>query len=252
MIMPAVFVGHGNPMNAILDNDYRRAWTSLGEKLPKPKAILCVSAHWESRGCAVTASERPETIHDFGGFPQALFDVRYRAPGSPALARRVAELLPKVNQDEQWGLDHGSWSVLVAMYPKADIPVVQLSLDTSKGGGHHLELARKLAPLREEGVLVMGSGNIVHNLPLFSFRPKPAYDWAARFDEKVKELIEAEDHGALADYEGLGPDARMSIPSPEHYFPLLYALGVRRKGEKVAFFNEAVESSISMTSVVVG
>ncbi len=250
--MPAVFVGHGSPMNAIQDNAYRRAWTKLGEELPRPKSILCVSAHWESRGVAVTAMDKPRTIHDFGGFPQALFDVRYDAPGSPALAQRVAKLVPDLILDEEWGLDHGSWSVLVAMYPKADIPVVQLSLDTSQVGAFHLELAKKLAPLRDEGVLILGSGNIVHNLPLFSFRHKAAHDWAARFDAKAKELIKKGDHDALADYESLGPDAMLSTPTPEHYFPLLYALGAKRKGETVRFFNEEVETAISMTSVVVG
>lgn len=253
MIMPTVFVGHGNPMNAIQDNEYRQAWTKLGQTLPRPKSILCVSAHWESRGAvAATAMEKPETIHDFGGFPQALFDVQYPAPGSPALAERATKLAPDVMLDDQWGLDHGTWSVLVAMYPKADIPVVQLSLDTSKRGTWHLELAQKLAPLREEGVLVIGSGNIVHNLALFSFRKKAAHDWAARFDAKVKDLIREEDHLALADYEALGPDAALSVPTPEHYFPLLYPLGLRRKGEKVSFFNEEVETAISMTGVVVG
>lgn len=252
MSMPTLFVGHGNPMNAIQDNEYRSAWTELGEQLPKPKAILCVSAHWESRGLAATAMEKPETIHDFGGFPQALFDVQYPAPGSPALAKRLESLIPGLQQDLEWGLDHGTWSVLVAMYPKADIPVVQLSLDTSKPGAFHLELGSKLAPLREEGVLMIGSGNIVHNLPLFSFRKKAAHDWAARFDAEVKELILAQDHEALADYEDLGPDAALSIPTPEHYLPLLYPLGMRKPGEKVRFFNEEVETAISMTSVVVG
>ena len=254
MTMPALFVGHGSPMNAIEDTSSHRAWAEMGARLPRPKAVLCVSAHWESEGAAVTASAKPETIHDFGGFPRALHETLYPAPGSYALAARVAELLKPVGVtlDPKRGLDHGAWSVLRAMYPKADVPVVQLSLDDTLAGPEHLELGAKLSPLRDEGVLVLGSGNIVHNLGMYDPRRREPYEWAARFDAKVKALIEAGDFDALAEYDALGPDAELAIPTAEHYLPLLYALALRRKGEKLAFFNELVENSMSMTSVVVG
>lgn len=254
MIMPAVFAGHGSPMNAVEDSDVRRAWSALGGKLPRPKAILCVSAHWETEGVAVTTGEKPDTIHDFRGFPKELHELAYPAPGSPELARRVAELLEPeaVALDAERGLDHGAWSVLAALYPKADVPVVQLSLDSTHGGPEHAALAARLAPLREEGVLVLATGNIVHNLSFYDPRRGEPYDWAARFDKKVRALIEAGDLDTLADYDGLGPDTELAIPSPEHYLPLLYILALRKKGEKLSFFNEAVESSMSMTSVVVG
>jgi 4,5-DOPA dioxygenase extradiol len=254
MTMPAVFAGHGSPMNAVEDTDVRRAWSALGARLPRPKAILCVSAHWETEGVAVTTGEKPGTIHDFRGFPKELHEMAYPAPGSPDLARKVAALLKPeaVALDEQRGLDHGAWSVLASMHPKADVPVVQLSLDSTRSGPEHAALAARLAPLREEGVLVLATGNIVHNLSFYDPRRSEPYDWAARFDKKVKALIEAEDLDTLADYDGLGPDTELAIPSPEHYLPLLYILALRRKGEKLSFFNEAVESSMSMTSVVVG
>jgi 4,5-DOPA dioxygenase extradiol len=253
-IMPAVFAGHGSPMNAIEDSPARREWQKLGETLPRPKSILCVSAHWETEGVAVTAAERPETIHDFGGFPRELHELTYQAPGDPDLAWRVAALLnpEPVAPDPRRGLDHGAWSVLAAMYPKADVPVVQLSLDMTREGTEHLALAKKLAPLRDEGVLVLATGNIVHNLSFYDPRRREPYDWAARFDAKVKALIQADDLDTLADYDGLGPDAELAIPSPEHYLPLLYVLALRRKGEKLAFFNEHVENAMSMTSVLVG
>ena len=252
--MPAVFVGHGNPMNAIEDSSFRREWTALGRRLPKPSSILCVSAHWETAGVAVTASESPETIHDFGGFPQALFDVRYPAPGSPALARRVASLLASENVrlDGKRGLDHGAWSVLAALYPAADVPVVQLSLDSSRPGADHYDLARRLAPLRQEGVLVLGTGNIVHNLGFYDPRRHEPYDWAKRFDAKVKKLISSRDHALLSDLKKLGPDAGLAVPTPEHYLPLLYVLALQRKEDTVSYFNEAVETSMSMTSIVIG
>lgn len=251
---PAVFAGHGSPMNALEDTSARRAWADLGSRLPKPKAILCVSAHWETEGVAVTASKKPETIHDFGGFPRALHEMLYPAPGSPALAGRVAELLkPEAAAlDPRRGLDHGAWSVLVAMYPKADVPVVQLSLDATRSGPEHFELAKKLAPLRDENVLVLGSGNIVHNLGMYDPSRREPYEWAARFDAKVKALILAGDFATLAEYDALGPDAELAIPTPEHYLPLLYILALQRQGEKLAFFNEIVENAMAMTSVVVG
>jgi len=252
--MPAVFVGHGSPMNAIEDNAFRRAWGDLGRRLPRPKSILCVSAHWETRGVALTAMAAPRTIHDFYGFPQALFDVRYPAPGDPALAERVATLLAahKPVLDTQWGLDHGAWSVLIAMYPKADIPVVQLSIDTSKPGAYHYGIGQALKTLRDEGVLILGSGNIVHNLRLFDFRAPATPEWATRFDALVKQRIGAHAHDELIAFEAMGADARLAIPTAEHYLPLLYVLGAKYPDESATFFNETVISAISMTSVVIG
>ena len=256
MKMPALFVGHGNPMNAIERNEFRGNWAALGMSLPRPKSILCVSAHWETRNAYVTATDAPETIHDFYGFPRALFDVRYPAPGEPALARRVAELVAteRVRLDPGRGLDHGAWSVLVAMYPEADVPVVQLSMDTSLPGRHHYELARQLAPLRDEGVLVMGSGNIVHNLRRTDRRlADSGFDWAIEFDARVKGLIDAGDHQALIRYDQLGRAAQLSVPTSEHYLPLLYALAVKDEAEPIAYFNDAATmGSISMRSLIIG
>ncbi len=254
MKMPVLFVGHGNPMNAIERNEFYRSWQELGRKLPKPKAVLCISAHWETRGVYVTATERPETIHDFYGFPKTLFDVQYPAPGNPQLAARVVQLVStlKVRLDPGRGLDHGAWCVLIAMYPAADIPIVQLSLDTSQPGSFHYALARELAPLRDEGVLVMASGNMVHNLRLFSFHDQKPAPWAAACDATLRERILARDHESLMKYDSLGPDARLAVPTPEHYFPLLYALALQEAAEPTSFFNERVQSAISMTSVLVG
>jgi 4,5-DOPA dioxygenase extradiol len=252
--MPVLFLGHGSPMNAIEDNEFRRGWQALGKKLRKPKAILCISAHWETRGVFVTGGERPETIHDFNGFPRALFDVQYRAPGSPELAHRVIELLDgiRAHADPNRGLDHGAWSVLQPMFPDADIPVVQLSLSVLQPGAWHYDLAKALAPLRHEGVLIVGSGNIVHNLRFFKFNDPAAYDWAVRFDEDVAEHIATGHHEGLLGYETLGTDALLAIPTPEHYLPLLYILALQRDGDEVEFFNEQVVSSISMRSMVIG
>lgn len=252
--MPVLFIGHGNPMNAIERNEFHRSWEELGSRIPRPKAILCVSAHWETRSVYLTASERPETIHDFYGFPKALFDVQYPAAGDPALARRAAELLSaeQVRLDAGRGLDHGAWSVLAAMYPDADIPVVQLSLDTSRPGSFHYGLAKALAPLRDEDVLILCSGNIVHNLRVFSFHNPEPLDWAVRCDEEIKGLIMEGDHEALISYGTRGPDARLAVPTPEHYLPLLYAVALQTEGEPINFFNSTVLSSISMTSVLFG
>ena len=252
--MPVAFIGHGSPMNAIEDNNFHREWRALGERLPRPKSIVCVSAHWETRGVGVTAMERPKTIHDFYGFPQALFDVRYPAPGDPALAQRVAGLLATHRPvlDQEWGLDHGSWGVLVAIYPRADVPVVQLSLDMTKPGGYHYEVGRALRPLRDEGVLILGSGNIVHNLRLFDWRKPQQLDWAVRFDAAVKKRIAGGQHADLIAFDRMGGDGELAINSAEHYLPLLYVLGAADEGDRVSFFNEAVMSSISMTSVVFG
>ena len=252
--MPALFVGHGNPMNAIESNAFHRAWSELGRRLPRPRAILCISAHWETRGVRVTASERPSTIHDFYGFPQALFDVRYPAPGDPALAQRVATLLAEhdVALDPERGLDHGAWGVLAPMYPGADIPIVQLSLDTRQPGAFHYRLAQQLAPLRDEGVLIVGSGNIVHNLSLFDFRDSTPLPWALRYDQEVRRRIAAREHDGLIVYETLGPESKLAVPTPEHYLPLLYAMAVQAADETANFFNDSVVGSISMTSVLIG
>jgi 4,5-DOPA dioxygenase extradiol len=253
--LPALFVGHGSPMNAIEDNEFRRGWGNLARRLPRPRAVLCVSAHWETTGVSVTASDRPPTIHDFYGFPRSLFEVRYSAPGDPSLARDTALLLNQVEVrlDGERGLDHGCWSVLLAMYPEADVPVVQLSLDSRQPAPFHYELGRQLAPLREQGVLVLGSGDIVHNLRVMDFNRPDGYDWAVRFNDEVKKRIRARDHAALVSSESLGPDARLAVPTPEHYLPLLYVLALQGERDEVAFFNdEMVMGSISMTSLVMG
>ncbi|MEX1085329.1 MAG: 4,5-DOPA dioxygenase extradiol [Steroidobacteraceae bacterium] len=254
MKMPVLFVGHGNPMNAIECSEFHAAWAALGRRLPKPQSILCVSAHWETRNAYVTATEAPETIHDFYGFPKVLYDVRYPAPGNPGLARRVVELVTseRVRLDPGRGLDHGAWSVLIAMYPAADVPVVQLSMDTSLPGRHHYTLARQLAPLRDENVLVLCSGNIVHNLPLFSFRDSKPQAWALQCDEELRQHIAAGRHDVLIGYAGRDVEARLAVPTPEHYFPLLYAVALQNPGETAEMFNSRVISSISMTSVLIG
>lgn len=254
--MPAVFYGHGSPMNA-LGGPHMSAWRDLGRTLPRPRAILMISAHWETLGgTAVTAMPRPRTIHDFRGFPQALFEMQYAAPGSPALAARVGELIPGVQLDQGWGLDHGTWCVLAHSYPEADVPVVQLSLDRALDAQGHYDLARRLAPLREEGVLIAGSGDIVHNLrAMRRDGSNTPYDWAQRFDAAVKAALADGDHErlvGLADPDGLGgEDARLA--ADEHFLPLLYVAAQQRPGEPVAFFNESIElGSVSMTGVVVG
>lgn len=252
---PVLFLGHGSPMNAIEDNAWSRAWRALGERLPRPRAILCVSAHWETPGPWLTGSEAPDTIHDFGGFPQALFEVRWPAPGDPALARRVVELLGDAfaaRIDPRRGLDHGAWGVLRPMYPQADVPVVQLGIDSRRPGAWHVALAQRLAPLRDEGVLVVASGDIVHNLRLFDWRDPSPLPWATRFRDRVNALIRSGDLAALADWPTLGEDARLSIPTPEHYIPLLYALALARDGDALAFFNDDVIGSLSMTSLRIG
>jgi 4,5-DOPA dioxygenase extradiol len=253
--MPALFLGHGSPMNAIEDSAYRRAWAAAARAIPKPAAVLCVSAHWETAGVAVSGSDRPETIHDFYGFPDELFAVEYPAPGDPGLCRTIAALVTgaSVALDPDRGLDHGTWSVLCAMYPDADVPVVQLSLDTRRTPAFHYALGRELAPLRERGVLVLGSGNVVHNLGMLDFRRRAGYDWAARFDEELRQRILARDHAALVAYETLDPAATLAVPSPEHYLPLLYVLALQGNDEPAAIFNaETLMGSISMTSVAIG
>jgi 4,5-DOPA dioxygenase extradiol len=244
-------------MNAIEDNAFRRGWQAIARTLPRPEAILCISAHWETSGVRVTSSDRPETIHDFFGFPDALFTVRYPAPGSPDLAAEVARLLAEpgdpVRPDPDRGLDHGAWSVLSAMYPAADVPVAQLSLNASRPPSWHSAFGRRLAPLRNRGILILGSGNVVHNLAVIDFRRKDGYDWAIRFDEEVAARILADDQDGLFRYRDLGPDADRSVPTPEHYLPVLYAAAVREPGESVDFFNQAVVmGSISMRSFLIG
>ncbi len=252
---PAVFFGHGSPMNAIEDNRYTRVWRRFGERAGRPRAILAVSAHWYGAGVKVTAMPTPRTIHDFGGFPDALFEMNYAAPGDPALAQRVRTLLAPMDiaLDAAWGLDHGSWSVLVHAYPDADVPVVQLSLDATQPAPWHYELGRRLAPLRDEGVLVLGSGNIVHNLRRVEWRPDaPVFPWAARFDARVRQhIVDGAHPRLLADLDD--DDARLSVPTPEHFLPLLYVLAVQRPGDVVTFPTEGIElGSIGMRSVALG
>ena len=255
-LMPAVFFGHGSPMNALEQNRYTDAWGQIGASIPKPKAILCVSAHWYIRGTAVTAMPQPRTIHDFGGFPRELFALRYAASGSPELAARVRDLLAPVpvQLDQTWGLDHGTWSVLVHVFPDADVPVVQLSIDASKPAHWHYELATRLAPLRNEGVLIVGSGNVVHNLDTIRWGDDvPAFDWAARLNEKVRGHLRAREHQALIEFESFGADGRLSIPTPEHYLPLLYVLAQQQPGEAISLPLDGIElGSISMLTAVVG
>jgi len=255
--MPAIFFGHGNPMNALERNDWTEAWSRIGREMPRPKAILCVSAHWYLPGTFVTAMEKPRTIHDFGGFPRELFRVEYPAPGDPDLARRVRDLLAPtdVGLDHSWGLDHGTWSVLTHVFPKADVPVVQLSIDETQEARFHYELGRRLAPLRDEGVLVMGSGNLVHNLHAYAWgrHPVEPFDWTLRFEKKARELILAGDHDPLVEYESLGPDSLLAAPTPDHYLPLLYVLGARRENDPVTFPVEGIDGgSISMLTVRLG
>lgn len=254
--MPVLFLGHGSPMNAIELNEFSSGWRAVGKSLPVPGAILCISAHWETKGTFVTAMEKPRTIHDFGGFPQALFDVQYPAPGSPELAVETSNLITQtqVGQDETWGLDHGAWSVIKHLYPKADVPVIQLSLDYSKTPQQHYDLAKELAALREKGVLIIGSGNIVHNLRTIDWNnPQGGFDWAIEADTKVRELIADNNHKPLIDYDKAGHAFGMAIPTPEHYLPLLYALALQGKNEEASFFNtRTIMGSISMTSVRIG
>lgn len=253
--MPVFFIGHGNPMNAILDNGITEGWAQSTRGVPRPKAILCVSAHWETRGTWVTAMDKPKTIHDFYGFPQELFDVQYEAPGAPEFARIVTETVTStpVSEDYSWGLDHGTWSVLVKMYPEADIPVFQLSLNRNTSSEQHYALAKELAPLRSKGVLIIGSGNIVHNLRLADLSDDTPYAWAAEFDALSKKLIETRAHDKLIDYHELGTAAQLSIPTPEHYLPMLYAIALQGKEEPIRFFNEElVFRSGSMRSMRIG
>jgi 4,5-DOPA dioxygenase extradiol len=254
--MPVLFLGHGSPMNAIEENEFVRAWRELGKTLPRPQAVLCISAHWETRGTFVTAMEKPQTIHDFGGFPKALYDVQYPAPGSPDLAKETKAIITQgeVGLDDKWGLDHGCWSVIKHLYPHADIPVIQLSLDHFKSPQYHYDLARELAPLRNKGVLIVGSGNIVHNLGMVAWdkmnTDNYGFDWAVEAKEKMKKFIVDRDHRSLIDYKSQGQAFTLAIPTPEHYLPLLYALALSEKSDQLSLLNDkTVAGSLAMTSV---
>lgn len=253
--MPLLFVGHGNPMNAITDNEFSRGWRKAGEKLPKPSAILCISAHWETSGTFVTAMEKPKTIHDFGGFPPELFEVQYPAPGSPELARETKRTVTSadVGLDYEWGLDHGCWSVLRHLFPGGGVPVIELSLDRTKPPRDHFELARELAPLRRKGVLIAGSGNMVHNLRMIDWDAREGFNWAREASDQLKELIARGDSDSLINYRSLSREVQMGVPTPEHFIPLLYPLGLASPGEEASFFNDRTElGAISMTSFRIG
>jgi 4,5-DOPA dioxygenase extradiol len=260
--MPVLFIGHGTPMNAVEDNQFSKVWRQVAKILPKPKAILCISAHWETMGTRITAMEKPRTIHDFGGFPQALFEAQYPAPGSPWLVQEVKDTMKKtkVEVDQEWGLDHGCWSVLTQMFPAADIPVVQLSLDFTRPASEHYALAKELAPLRQKGVLILGSGNMVHNLGrvvakgdgLGNFNTPFEFAWAIEANEIFKRLINENHHGELANYPLLGNAVQLAVPTPEHYLPMLYILALKQENETVNYFNDQiVGGSLAMTSLII-
>lgn len=258
-LMPVLFIGHGSPMNGILDNEFSQRWKKMADSIPTPKAVLVVSAHWLSKGTRITAMDFPKTIHDFGGFPDELFQVQYPAPGNPALAKETTALFSdtKVELDHDWGLDHGTWTVVRHMYPEADIPVLQLSIDYQKDAQYHYNLTKELYNLRKKGVLIIGSGNMVHNLRMIAWdkmdEPEYGFDWALKMDEQFKELIASRNHQPLINYSSLGKEAKLAIPTPDHYLPLLYTLGLQGKNEPVSFFNDkAVAGSLTMTSVKIG
>ena len=254
--MPLLFLGHGSPMNAIELNEFSRTWQEIGKSLPRPVAVLCVSAHWETCGTFVTAMEKPATIHDFGGFPQALFDVQYPAPGDPELALETKNIVTDtpVNFDNNWGLDHGCWSVMKHLYPDAGIPVIQLSLDYNKSPQEHYNLSMQLNTLRKKGILILGSGNIVHNLRMINWhKPGEGFDWAEEANSTLKNLILAGDHKQLINYKSLGRDIGLSVPTPEHFLPLIYTLGLKENNEEIKVINDKlVMGSISMTSFQIG
>lgn len=256
--MPVLFLGHGSPMNAIEENEFVQGFRKVSGEIPKPQAILCVSAHWETRGTQITAMEKPVTIHDFGGFPKELFEVQYPAPGSPELAKETKSIIKKtdVELDDKWGLDHGAWSVIKHLYPKADVPVIELSLDYYQTPQFHYELAQELKPLREKGVLIIGSGNIVHNLRMVAWHKLNedfGYDWALAANEKMKQFILDGDHQSLINFSRQGKEFQLAIPTPEHYLPLLYALALKEGNESLSVFNDKpVGGSLSMTSVKIG
>lgn len=255
--MPAIFFGHGNPMNALAQNVWTEGWAAIGKEIPRPRAVLCVSAHWYLPATMVTAMPAPRTIHDFGGFPRQLYEIKYPVPGDPELARRVQSLLEPVtvNLDETWGLDHGTWSVLCHVFPEADVPVIQLSIDETQPAEFHYETAKRLTVLRDEGVLIVGSGNLVHNLHTYAWGRQEIepFDWAVRFEARARELLLAAEHEPLIAYETLGRDAALAIPTPDHYLPLLYVIGQRREDEDVSFPVEGFDGgSVSMLTVRIG
>ena len=256
--MPVLFLGHGSPMNAIEENEFVTGFRNIARQIPKPNAILCISAHWETKGTFVTDMANPKTIHDFGGFPKALFDVQYPAPGSPDLAKETQSLITKtkVGLDDKWGLDHGAWSVIKHLYPNADIPVIQMSLDYNQTPQYHYELAQQIKALREKGVLIIGSGNIVHNLRMVEWNRLNdtfGYDWAIEADAKMKNFILNRDHQPLINFRSQGKAFDLAIPTPEHYLPLLYSLALQDKNENVKLFNDkAIAGSLTMTSVKIG
>ena len=258
-LMPVLFIGHGSPMNGIEDNEFSNRWTQMAKEIPTPAAVLVISAHWFSNGTRITAMDFPETIHDFGGFPQALFDVQYPAPGNPALAMETASLIQSahVELDHDWGLDHGTWTIVRHMYPDANIPVLQLSIDYSKGPQYHYDLGKELYDLRKKGVLIIGSGNMVHNLRMVAWDKMDTdnfgYDWAVQMNDTFKNFISDGNHKPLINYEGFGTAGKLAIPTPEHYLPLLYTLSLQNDKEKAEFFNDkAVAGSLTMTSVKIG
>ncbi|HLP49852.1 MAG TPA: 4,5-DOPA dioxygenase extradiol [Chitinophagales bacterium] len=257
--MPLLFVGHGSPMNAIEDNEFSQRWLQMGKEIPQPAAVLVISAHWLTRGTHVTAMEHPKTIHDFGGFPKALFDVEYPAPGNPVLAGEVKQLITTTNVglDHDWGLDHGAWSVVKQMYPQANIPVLQLSIDYNQPPQYHFDLAKQLSALRKKGVLILGSGNMVHNLGMIAFdkfnEPDYGFDWAHEMNATFKKHISARDYQPLINYTSLGAAAKLAIPTPDHYYPMLYSLGLVENSDELSFFNDkAVAGSLTMTSFKAG
>jgi len=256
--MPVLFVGHGSPMYAIEDNEFSQSWKNLGKTLPVPKTIVCVSAHWETQGTQITAMQQPPTIHDFGGFPCELYEVQYPAPGSPELASEIIESITdgRIHPDQKWGLDHGAWSVIRRMYPEANIPVIQVSLDYRKSPKEHYELAKELTSLRDKGVLIIGSGNIVHNLRHVAWDKADdeeyGHDWAVEANDKIKRLIMDNGHKELIDYNLLGKDVQLAVPTPEHFLPLLYTLAIKRESDDLSFFNDkTVMGSLSMTSLLI-
>jgi 4,5-DOPA dioxygenase extradiol len=257
--MPVLFIGHGSPMNAIEDNEFSKGWKEVGKTLPRPNAILCISAHWETMGTFVTTMEKPVTIHDFGGFPRELFDVNYPVPGSPQLAKETKRIITKteVGLDDKWRLDHGAWSVIKRLYPDADVPVIEMSLDYMQSPQFHYELAKELATLRKKGVLIIGSGNMVHNLGKIAWdkinEPEYGYDWAFKANEQMKKFILSNDHPSLINYKSQGKAFDLAIPSPEHFLPLLYTLALKERTEEISLFNDKViMGSLAMTSLKIG
>lgn len=256
--MPVLFLGHGSPMNAIEENEFVKGFRKIGNEIVKPNAILCISAHWETKGTYITAMPNPRTIHDFGGFPQELFDVQYPAPGSPELAKETKKLITKtdVELDDKWGLDHGAWSVIKHLYPKANIPVIQMSIDYTKDAQYHFELSKQISKLREKGILIIGSGNMVHNLRMVSWNKLNeifAFDWAEEASDKMKKYILNGDFQKLIDYRSQGKSFELAIPTPEHYYPMIYTLALKDKKDEISLFNDKpIAGSLTMTSVKIG